>query len=60
MLKVIKRTFPLAKEGEINRLKMELENEKQRNNNHEEALSELAQKAADQEDAIVELADLIM
>ena len=60
MLKVIKRLFPLSKEGEINRLKQELAVEKQRNDDCEAALVELATLAAEQDDALVELAGLVM
>ncbi len=60
MLKVVRRTFPLTKEGEINRLKQELEAEKQRNDDCEAALVELAELAAEQDDALVELAGLVM
>lgn len=60
MLKIIKRLFPIEKEGEINRLKQELTAEKQRNDDCEAALVELAELAAEQDDAIVELAGLIM
>ena len=42
MLKVIKRAFPLVKEGEINRLNDQLEEERKRGDDLETALVELA------------------
>ena len=59
MLKVIKRLFPLRKEGEINKLKTELTQQKLRNDDMEGALVELAELYAEQDDAIVELAGMI-
>ncbi len=59
MLKIIKRLFPLDKEGEINRLNSELEREKQRSADLEDALVELGELFAEQDDAIVELAEII-
>ena len=59
MLKIIKRLFPLEAEGQINRLKAENEMLKQRNEDAEAALVELAELYAEQDDAIVELAELI-
>lgn len=59
MLKIKRRTFPLEKEGEINRLTSELEAEKARNNDLEAGIVELAELYAEQDDAIVELAELI-
>ena len=59
MLKLIHRIFPLEKEGEINRLKAELAQQKQRNDDAENALVELAELYAEQDDAMVELAEMI-
>ena len=59
MLKIKRRTFPLEKEGEINRLTSELEAEKAMNNDLEAGIVELAELYAEQDDAIVELAELI-
>ena len=59
MLKIIKRLFPLDKEGEINRLNFELEREKQRSADLEDALVELGELFAEQDDALVELAEII-
>ena len=59
MLKIIKRLFPLDKEGEINRLNSELEREKQRSADLEDALVELGELFAEQDDALVELAEII-
>lgn len=59
MLKIIKRLFPLDKEGEINRLNSELERERQRSADLEDALVELGELFAEQDDALVELAEII-
>ena len=59
MLKIIRRLFPLEKEGEINRLNAELEAEKQHNTELEDAIVELGALYAEQDDAIVELAGMI-
>lgn len=59
MLKIIKRKYPLEEEGKMNRLKMELEAERLRNDDCEAALVELAELTAFHDDAIVELAELI-
>lgn len=59
MLRIIKRLFPLEKEGEINRLSDELAAEKTRNAEIEDALVELGQLYAEQDDALVELAGMI-
>ena len=60
MLKIIKRLFPLEKEGEINRLQNELAEEKQRNADLEDAVVELGTLCADQDDALTELAEIIV
>ena len=59
MLKIIKRLFPLAEEGAINRLKAENEQLRQENEDTQAALVELAEMAAAQDDALVELAEMI-
>lgn len=59
MLKTIKRTWPLEKEGQINRLNADLAEEKRRNNELEDAVVELGGLIAEQDDALVELAELI-
>ena len=59
MLKIIRRLFPLEKEGEINQLKAELEAEKQHNTELEDAIVERGALYAEQDDAIVELAGMI-
>lgn len=59
MLRIIKRLFPLEKEGEINRLSAELAAEKTRNAEIEDALVELGELYAEQDDALVELAGMI-
>lgn len=59
MLKIIKRTWPLEKEGQINRLNADLAEEKRRNNELEDAIVELGGLIAEQDDALVELAELI-
>ena len=59
MLKIIKRLWPLDKEGEINRLNSELTLEHQRRAELEDAVLELAELYAEQDDAIVELAELL-
>lgn len=59
MLKIIKRKFPLSAEGQINRLKSENEELRQKNADAESALVELAELYAEQDDALVELAELI-
>ena len=59
MLKIIKRLFPLEAEGTINRLKAENEQLKQDNEDAQAALVELAEMAAAQDDALVELAEMI-
>ena len=59
MLKIIKRLWPLAKEGEINRLNAELETEKQHSADLEDALCEMdaaaEERIAEIEDALCEL-----
>lgn len=60
MLKIVKRLFPLAAEGQINRLKAENEELRQKNADAEDALVELAELFAEQDDAIVELAEMIV
>lgn len=59
MLKILKRLWPLEKEGEINRLSSELNAEKQHSAELEDALVELGELFAEQDDAIVELAEII-
>lgn len=59
MLKIIKRLFPLENEGKINRLIAENEQLKAANADTEAALVELAEMAAAQDDALVELAEII-
>ena len=66
MLKIIKRLFPLSKEGEINRLTSELEAEKAHSADLDNALIELGDLYAAQDDtqndictALIELADMI-
>ena len=59
MLKIIRRLFPLDAEGRINRLQAENELLKTRSDEAEAALCELADLAAAQDDALVELAELI-
>lgn len=59
MLKIIRRLFPLEKEGEINRLNTELEEERQKNAELEDAVIELGELYAEQDDALVELAGMI-
>lgn len=59
MLRIIKRLFPLEKEGEINRLSTELAAETKRNAEIEDALVELGELYAEQDDALVELAGMI-
>ena len=60
MLKIIKRLFPLEKEGEINRLSAELNQERSLRAELEDAVVELGELFAEQDDAIVELAELIV
>lgn len=60
MLKIIRRLFPLAEEGKINRLMAENEQLKAANADTEAALVELAEMAAAQDDALVELAEMII
>lgn len=59
MLKIIRRLFPLEKEGEINRLNKELEEERQKNDDLEDAVVELGELFGEQDDALVELAGMI-
>lgn len=59
MIRILRRIFPLDKEGELNRLKAENEQLKQANADTEAALVELAELAAAQDDALVEIAELI-
>ena len=59
MLKIVKRLFPLAEEGRVNRLTSELAQERQRNDDLEAALVEVADMVAAQDDAIVEIAGII-
>ncbi len=59
MLKIVKRLFPLAEEGRVNRLTSELTQERQRNDDLEAALVEVADMVAAQDDAIVEIAGII-
>ena len=60
MLKFKKRKVPLSVEGTINRLSMDVETEQLARTDIEDALIELGSLFADQEDAIVELADIIV
>ena len=59
MLKIVKRMFPLAEEGRVNRLTSELEQERQRNDDLEAALVEVADMVAAQDDALVEISELV-
>lgn len=59
MIRVLRRLFPLDKEGELNRLKSENAQLKQANADTEAALVELAELAAAQDDALVEIAEMI-
>ena len=59
MLKIIRRNYPLSAEGQLNNAKNELATEKQRNDDLEAAIVELAELFAEQDDAIIELAELI-
>lgn len=59
MLKIRKRTFPLEKEGELNRLKSELTAEHVSRMELEDAVLELGELFAEQDDALVELAGMI-
>ena len=59
MLKIVKRKWPLEKEGELNRLSTELSTEKQHNAELEDAIVELGELFAEQDDASVDLAELI-
>ena len=60
MLKIIRRLFPLEKEGALNRLKAENDQLKAANADTEAALVELAEMAAAQDDALVELAEMVV
>lgn len=60
MLKIIRRLFPLEKEGELNRLEAENDQLKAANADTEAALVELAEMAAAQDDALVELAEMVI
>ena len=51
--------IPIETQGKINRMAVELATERQRNDDAEAALVELADLFAAQDDAIVELAELI-
>lgn len=51
--------IPIEAQGKINRMAAELATERQRNDDAEAALVELADLFAAQDDAIVELAELI-
>ena len=59
MLKIIKRRWPLAKEGEINRLHAELDAERMHGADLEDALCEMdaaaEERIAEIEDALCEL-----
>jgi len=59
MLKIVKRLLPLAEEGRVNRLTSELAQERQRNDDLEAALVEVADMVAAQDDALVEIAELV-
>lgn len=59
MLKIKKRTFPLDVEGRINRIGADLDKEEAKSADQEDALVEIAELLADQDDAIIELANLI-
>ena len=59
MIRVLRRLFPLDKEGELNRLKSENAQLKQANADTEAALVELVELAAAQDDALVEIAEMI-
>lgn len=59
MLRISKRTYPLELDGRINRLISENEALKQYKEETENALIELAELLAEQDDAIVELAEFV-
>ena len=59
MLIIRKPEIPIEVQGTINRLASDLNSERQRNDDNEAALVELAELYAMQDDAIVELAGLI-
>lgn len=59
MLKIKKRTFPLEVEGRINRISADLNNEETKSADQEDALVEIAELLAEQDDALIELANLI-
>lgn len=59
MLKFVKRKYPLKELGRINRLTADLTNERQRNDDLESAVVELGTLFAEQDDALVELGELI-
>ena len=60
MLKIIKRLFPLEKEGEINRLKTELETEKERRTELEDAVLELGDLYSAQDEALTDVGDALI
>lgn len=60
MLKIIRRLFPLEKEGEINRLKTELEAEKERRTELEDAVLELGDLYSAQDEALTDVGDALI
>lgn len=60
MLKIIKRLFPLEKEGEINRLTTELATEKERRAELEDAVLELGDLYSAQDEALTDVGDALI
>ena len=60
MLKIIKRLFPLEKEGEINRLTTELATEKERRVELEDAVLELGDLYSAQDEALTDVGDALI
>ena len=60
MLKIIKRLFPLAKEGELNRLSAELDAEKERRTELEDAVLELGDLYSAQDEALTDVGDALI
>lgn len=60
MLKIIKRLFPLEKEGEINRLTTELAAEKERRAELEDAVLELGDLYSAQDEALTDVGDALI
>ena len=60
MLKIFKRLFPLEKEGEINRLTTELETEKERRAELEDAVLELGDLYSAQDEALTDVGDALI